>query len=317
MTDVAVTFDDVRAAVERIRPLVHRTPVMTCETLNRLTGKQLFFKCENLQKVGAFKFRGASNAVAQLTEEQKHRGVCTHSSGNHAQALALAARQQGIPAYIVMPETAPQVKVDSVRGYGAEITFCVPTQAAREETAEAVIARTGATFIHPYDNSNVIAGQGTAALELLEDVPDLDAVICPVGGGGLASGTCLAAHGTNPDINVYAAEPQGADDAFRSFQTGKRQPVGTPNTIADGLLTTVGELTWPILKEHLADVLTVSDEQIIEAMQLMWSRMKLIVEPSGAVPFAALMSHELPAAIQRIGVIISGGNVDLKKLPWL
>jgi len=317
MTRFAVTFVEIQEAAERIRPLVHRTPVMTCETLNRLTDKQLFFKCENLQKVGAFKFRGASNAVAQLTEEQKRRGVCTHSSGNHAQALALAARQQGIPAYIVMPETAPQVKVDSVRGYGAEITFCEPTQAAREATANELVERTGATFIHPYDNPQVIAGQGTAALELLEDVPGLDAVICPVGGGGLASGTCLAVHGTNPEINVYAAEPQGADDTYRSFQSGQRQPVGKPNTIADGLLTTVGELTWPILKEHLAGVLTVSDEQIIEAMQLMWTRMKLVVEPSGAVPFAALVSHQLPEEVQRIGVIISGGNVDLHKLPWL
>lgn len=316
MTEFAVTFKDVQEAADRIRSLVHRTPVFTSETLNALTGKQLFFKCENLQKVGAFKFRGASNAVAQLTDEQKRHGVCTHSSGNHAQALALAARQQTIPACIVMPETAPTVKVDSVRGYGAEITFCEPTQAAREQTAEAVIARTGASFIHPYDNPQVIAGQGTAALELLDEIPDLAAIICPVGGGGLAAGTCLAAYGINPEIKVYAAEPQGADDTSRSFQTGERQPVGKPKTIADGLLTSVGELTWPILKEHLSDVLTVSDQHIIEAMQLMWTRLKLVVEPSGAVPFAALMNYQIPAEIQRIGVIISGGNVDLKKLPW-
>lgn len=316
MTEFAVTFQDVQLAAERIRSLVHRTPIFTCETLNGLTGKQLFFKCENLQKVGAFKFRGASNAVAQLTDEQKQAGVCTHSSGNHAQALALAARQQNIPAYIVMPETAPTVKVDSVRGYGAEITFCQPTQAAREQTAREIVARTGATFIHPYDNPHVIAGQGTSALELLNEIPDLDALICPVGGGGLAAGTCLTAHGINPVIKVYAGEPQGADDTYRSFQTGERKPVGKPKTIADGLLTSVGELTWPILKEHLKDVLTVSDAQIIEAMELIWTRMKLVVEPSGAVPFAALMHHQLPAEIQRIGVIISGGNVDLKKLPW-
>ena len=316
MSESDVTLADVRAAAEMVAPLVHRTPVMTCETINQLSGRELYFKCEHLQKVGAFKYRGASHAVARLSDEQKANGVCTHSSGNHAQALALAAKQQGMTAYIVMPETAPTVKVDSVRGYGAEITFCEPTQAAREETASEIVERTGATFIHPYDNPHVIAGQGTAALELLDEIPDLDAIICPVGGGGLASGTCLAVHGRNPEIKVYVAEPMGADDTWRSFQSGKRQPVGVPNTIADGLLTSVGELTWPILKEHVSEVLTVSDDQIIAAMQLLWSRMKQVVEPSGVVPLAALLNHQLPPNLKKIGVILSGGNVDLNKLPW-
>lgn len=316
MTESIVRFADVQSAASTIAPLVHRTPVMTCETLNLLLGRELFFKGEHLQKVGAFKFRGASNAVARLSAEQKQNGVCTHSSGNHAQALALAAKQQGMPAYIVMPETAPQVKVDSVRGYEAEITFCEPTQAARESTAGEIAKRTGATFIHPFDNPHVIAGQGTAALELLEDIPDLDAIICPVGGGGLTSGTCLAAHGVNLAMKVYAAEPTGADDTWRSFRSGERQPVGTPHTIADGLLTSVGELTWPILKDHLAGVLTVSDDQIISAMQLLWTRMKQVVEPSGAVPLAALLHHNLPTNLKKIGVILSGGNIDLNKLPW-
>jgi len=316
MTEADATFADVKAAAGIIAPLVHRTPVMSCETLNVLANCELFFKCEHLQKVGAFKFRGASHAVATLSEKQKANGVCTHSSGNHAQALSLAAKQQGMIAYIVMPETAPSVKVESVRGYGAEITFCESTQAARESTAREIVEQTGATFIHPYDDSRVIAGQGTAALELFEEVPDLDAMICPVGGGGLASGTCLAAHGVNPKIKVYAAEPTGADDTYRSFQSGERQSVGVPNTIADGLLTSVGELTWPILKAHLADVLPVNDYQIIETMQLIWSRMKQVVEPSGAVPLAALLNHEQPSNLKKIGVILSGGNVDLNKLPW-
>ncbi|MDG2388609.1 MAG: pyridoxal-phosphate dependent enzyme [Planctomycetaceae bacterium] len=316
MTENTVTFADIQSAAKMIAPLVFRTPVMTCETINALVGRELFFKCEHLQKVGAFKYRGASHAVARLSAAQKKNGVCTHSSGNHAQALALAAKQQQMPAYILMPETAPRVKVDSVRGYGAEITFCEPTQSAREETARIIVEQTGATFIHPFDNSHVIAGQGTAALELLEEIPDLDAIICPVGGGGLASGTCLAAHGINPDVKIFAAEPEGADDTFRSFQSGERQTVGIPDTIADGLLTSVGELTWPILKQHLSDVLTVDDDQITSAMQLLWSRMKQVVEPSGAVPLAAILNHDLPNDLKKIGVILSGGNIDLNKLTW-
>lgn len=316
MTEPVVTFADIQAASKLIAPHIHRTPVLTCETLNELSGRKLFFKCEHLQKVGAFKFRGASHAVARLSEQQKQNGVCTHSSGNHAQALALAAKQQQMPAYIVMPENAPRVKVDSVRGYGAQITFCEPTQQARESTAREIVERTNATFIHPFDNPHVIAGQGTAALELLDEVPDLDAVICPVGGGGLASGTCLTVRASNCDIKVYAAEPTGADDTWRSFQTGTRQSVGIPNTIADGLLTSVGELTWPILQHHLTDVLTVNDDQIISAMQLLWTRMKQVVEPSGAVPLAAILNHKLPNHLNKIGVILSGGNVDLNRLPW-
>ncbi|HUG20372.1 MAG TPA: pyridoxal-phosphate dependent enzyme [Planctomycetaceae bacterium] len=316
MTDRAVSAADILAAYGIISPLVHRTPVITSRLIDEAAGRHCYFKCENLQKIGAFKFRGASHAVARLSSEEAARGVCTHSSGNHAQALALAAAQKQIPAYIVMPETAPRVKVEAVLGYGAEITFCQPTQAARESTAREIVERTGATFIHPYDNPHVIAGQGTAALELLEEYPDLDTIVVPVGGGGLAAGTCLAAHHVNPKLKIIAAEPAGADDCFRSWQTGERQPMVRPNTIADGLLTGVGELTWPILQDHLSDVMTVTDAEIVAAMELFWTRAKLLIEPSGAVPLAAALSRNFPPESRSVGIILSGGNVDVRKLPF-
>jgi threonine dehydratase len=308
----------VRAAAARIAGVVHRTPVMTCETLDRLAGRRVFLKCENLQKTGAFKYRGATNAVRKLTDEQAKNGVVTHSSGNHAQALALAARIRGIPAYIVMPRTAPAVKKAAVEGYGGIVTECEPTLAARESTAAEIVARTGATLIPPFDHPDVIAGQGTAALELLEDVPDLDAVITPVGGGGLLSGFCIAAKGVKPSVRVFAAEPLGADDAARSMAAGQWQPQTGANTIADGLLTSLGELTWPIIRDQVERIVTVTDDQIRAAMRLVWERAKLIVEPSGVTGVAVVLSDEFKAldGIRSVGVLLSGGNVSLDKLYW-
>jgi threonine dehydratase/serine racemase len=309
---------DVRAAAERIRGFVHRTPVMTSETLDRLSGRRLFFKCENLQKVGAFKYRGATNAVRKLTDAEAARGVVTHSSGNHAQALALAARVRGVPAYIVMPRTAPAVKKAAVEGYGGRVTLCEPNLAAREEAAAKLVTDTGATLIPPFDHPDVIAGQGTAVLELLEEAPDLDAVITPVGGGGLLSGCAIAARELSPGIRVFGAEPSGADDAARSKAAGQWQPQTSPNTIADGLLTSTGELTWPVIRDLVDRVFTVTDDEIRAAMRLVWERMKLIVEPSGAVGLAVALSdafHSLAGA-QRVGVVFSGGNVSLDKLYW-
>lgn len=319
MTAYAVTLDDIRAAGRRIAPLVHRTPVMTCSTLDSMAGKSLFLKCENFQKVGAFKFRGASNAVAQLDPDKAARGVVTHSSGNHAQALALAARLRNIPAYIVMPRTAPAVKRRAVEGYGGKVFPCEPNLAARETEAARVLKETGGTLIPPYDHPHVIAGQGTAALELLEQAPEIDALIAPVGGGGLMAGLAVAARGINPAIRVFAAEPAGADDAARSFASGKLVPQTGPKTIADGLLTSLGEMTWPILRDHLEQIITVSDEAIVKAMRLVWERAKIIIEPSSAVPVAAVLSDELQAirGVKRIGIVLSGGNVDLEALPWM
>lgn len=318
MTAYAVTLDDIRGAAQRIAPLVHRTPVMTCSTLDTLAGKPLFMKCENFQKVGAFKFRGACNAVAQLDPEKAPRGVVTHSSGNHAQALALAARLRGIPAYIVMPRTAPAVKRRAVEGYGGKVYPCEPNLAARESEAAKVLQETGATLIPPYDHPHVIAGQGTAAIEILEQVPQLDALIAPVGGGGLMAGLAVAAHGLNPAIRIFAAEPAGADDAARSIAAGKLLPQTGPKTIADGLLTSLGSLTWPILRDHLERIVTVSDDAIIAAMRLVWERAKIIIEPSSAVPVAAVLSDEFKSikGISRVGIVLSGGNVDLDALPW-
>jgi threonine dehydratase len=315
----ATDIDAVRQAAERIRGHAHRTPVMTCAALDALAGRSLFFKCENLQKVGAFKMRGATNAVMSLTDDAAARGVVTHSSGNFAQALALAARIRGIPAHIVMPRTAPVVKKAAVEGYGGTIHLCEPTLKARETTAAAVVAETGGTFLHPYDHPDVIAGQGTCALELLEEVPDLDGIIAPIGGGGLMSGICIAARGLSPEIRLFAAEPEGADDAARSFAAGEFVPQTGPNTIADGLLTSLGELTWPIVRDHLECIVTVDEAAIIEAMRLVWSRMKTVIEPSAAVPVAAVISEdfrELPG-LERLGVVLSGGNVDLDCLPWV
>jgi threonine dehydratase/serine racemase len=316
MSHTAVDLAAVREAAARIAGFVHRTPVMTSETLDRFAGRRLFFKCENLQKVGAFKYRGATNAVRKLTEEEAARGVVTHSSGNHAQALALAARVRGTPAYIVMPKTATPVKKAAVEGYGGIVTLCEPTLEAREQTAAEIVERTGATLIPPYDHADVIAGQGTAALELLEDVPDLDAIITPVGGGGLLSGVCIAARGVKPGIRVFGAEPLGADDAARSMAAGTLIPQTAPNTIADGLLTSLGQLTWPIIRDKVERVFTVTDDQIRAAMRLVWERMKLVIEPSAAVPVAVVLADEFRSltGIDRAGIMLSGGNVNLDKL---
>jgi len=310
------TFADVRAAAERIAPYVHRTPVATCASINRMAGCSLHFKCEHVQKVGAFKARGATNAVFSLSDEEADRGVCTHSSGNHAAALARAAGLRGIPAHIVMPSSAPPVKKAAVAGYGALITECEPTLEAREATLAEVQRRTGATFVHPYDDPRVIAGQGTAALELLGDVPNLDGVLAPVGGGGLASGTVLAVTAFAPGVEVWGAEPAGADDAFRSLRDGRRYPSVAPTTIADGLLTSLSDRTFRILRGGLAGILTVDDEAIVRAMRLLWERAKLLVEPSSAVPLAAVLADPSRFAGRRVGVILSGGNVDLDRLPW-
>jgi threonine dehydratase len=273
-------------------------------------------KCENLQKVGAFKFRGACNAVFSLMDEEAARGVATHSSGNHAQALALAAKLRGIPAYIVMPDNAPTVKKAAVAGYGGQITFCEPTLEARETTTAQVVEQTGATVIHPYNDYHVIAGQGTAALELLEEVPDLEVIIAPVGGGGLLSGTAIASKGISPNIRVIAAEPEMADDAYRSLKARHIIPSENPKTVADGLLTSLGEKTFPIIREYVEQIVTVSEEAILESMRFIWERAKIIIEPSAAVPVALLWERKINLGGLRVGIILSGGNVDLGKLPW-
>lgn len=313
---MSVSIKDIQQAAQRIKPYIHRTPVMTNESLNQKVGVQVFMKCENLQKVGAFKFRGASNAVWSLTDEEAARGVVTHSSGNHAQALALAAKMRGIPAYIVMPSNAPQVKKNAVAGYGGQITFCEPTLEARESTMESIRQSTGATVVHPYDNEKVISGQGTAALELLEDVPDLDVIIAPVGGGGLLSGTSIAAIEMKKGIRVIAAEPEMADDAFRSMQAGEIIPSMNPKTVADGLLTSLGVLTFPIIKERVEQIVTVSEAGIIEAMKFVWERAKIVIEPSAATVIAVMWEKKIDLSGLKVGVILSGGNVDLERLPW-
>ncbi len=310
------TLNDIRAAAQRIKPYAHRTPVLTNESLNQQVGAQVFLKCENLQKVGAFKFRGACNAVYSLSDEEAARGVCTHSSGNHAAALALAARMRGIPAYIVMPNNAPSVKKNAVAGYGGLITFCEPTLEARESTLDRIRLDTGATVVHPYNDERVITGQGTAALELLEDVPDLDVIIAPVGGGGLLSGTSIAATEIKKGIRVIAGEPEMADDAFRSMQAGEIIPSKNPKTIADGLLTSLGTLTFPIIQKNVEQIITVSETGIIESMKYVWERAKIIVEPSSAVAIGVLWEKKIDLSGLKVGVIISGGNVDLAKLPW-
>ncbi|SFE63769.1 pyridoxal-phosphate dependent enzyme [Sunxiuqinia elliptica] len=309
-------YTDVVKAHELIRPLVHRTPVLTSSSINLITGAQLYFKCENLQKVGAFKFRGACNAVFSLSDEQVARGVCTHSSGNHAAALALAARLCGVPAYIVMPSNAPSIKKKAVEGYGAQITFCEPTLASRESTLAEIAAKTGATEIHPYNNFEVIAGQGTAAKELLEEVGPLDILLCPIGGGGLLSGTSITGRELNSKGLVIAAEPEGADDAYRSFHAKKLIPSVNPKTIADGLLTSVGEINFRIIQRKTDEIVTVSERGIVQAMRMIWERMKIIVEPSSAVALAAILENKVEVKDKKIGVILSGGNVDLDNLPF-
>lgn len=309
-------FADVLAAVERIRLYVNRTPVMTCKTINRMTGAEVFFKCENFQKVGAFKARGGCNAVFALSDEDAARGVATHSSGNHAQAVAYAAGLRGIDATIVMPEDAPAVKVAAVQGYGARIVWAGSNPLDRERLLDTVLAETGAVFIHPSNDFYVIAGQGTAALELLEDVEGLDIVITPVGGGGLLAGTALAVAGKSPGTRVIAAEPATVDDAARSFRDGRIYPPTGAYTVADGLRTFLGDVNFPIIHRHVSDVVTVTEQGIVDAMRLIWERMKIIIEPSSAVPVAVLFEHNDIFREQRVGIVLSGGNVDLTKLPW-
>jgi threonine dehydratase len=309
-------LDAIREAAARIAPFATRTPVMTSRSLNRMTGARLAFKCENFQKVGAFKFRGAVNAVLSLPPEKKEKGVVTHSSGNHAQALALAAQLEGLKAFIVMPENAPKVKIAAVQEYGAEVILCEPTLAAREAGARDVIQQTGAELIHPYDDVRIITGQATCALEFHQQAPDMDMIMAPVGGGGLLSGTALTTRFIAPKTRVMAAEPELADDACRSFKRKKRIPAGPPRTIADGLLTSLGEITFPVILEHVTDIVTVSEANIIAAMRNIWERMKIVVEPSGAVPLGAVMEHADRFKGRHVGIILSGGNVDVTALPW-
>jgi len=307
-----VGFPDVEAAYTRVKDSVVKTPVMTSTTIDNLTGSKVFFKCENFQRVGAFKFRGAFNAISLLSAEEKERGVITHSSGNHAQALALAASKQGVKCTVVMPSSSPAVKMEATKGYGADVVVCEPTLASRESTANGLIEKHGYTLVHPYSNPNIIAGAGTVSYELIKEVGLLDAVFAPVGGGGLLSGTSIATKGLLPKARVIAGEPKGADDAYRSFTSGIIHPSVNPNTIADGLLTSLSELTFSIIRKYVDRIVTVSDEEIVNAMRLLWERMKIVVEPSGAVSLAALIQIHEELEGQRIGVILSGGNVDLE-----
>ena len=310
------TYKQVDKAHIRVRQYAHRTPILSSASINRITGAKLLFKCENFQKVGAFKFRGAINAVMSLSDGDAGRGVATHSSGNHAAALALAARKRGVDAYVVMPENAPDIKKKAVAGYGATIYFCKPTLKARESALAEVIAETGATEIHPYDNSEVISGQGTAAKELLEDEGDLDLVLAPVGGGGLLAGSALSVSHLSPGTKLIGCEPEGADDAYRSFLKGEIVPSNNPKTIADGLLTSLGNRNFAIIKEKVEQIVTVSEDSIVEAMRLVWERMKIVIEPSSAVPLGAILEEKIDPRNQKIGIIISGGNLDLENLPF-
>jgi threonine dehydratase/serine racemase len=315
----AADLPAVRDAARRIAPYAHRTPVMTCGTIDDLAGRRVFFKCENFQKIGAFKFRGACNAVMKLSDDEAARGVVSQSSGNHAQALALSAKLRGIDAHIVMPRTALAVKRRAVEGYGGKVYDCEPTLEARNSVSAEVEAATGAVMIHPYAHPDIIAGQGTAALELLDQIPDLDAIVAPIGGGGLMSGTCIAARGVRADIRLFAAEPSGADDAARSFSEGRFIEQTNPHTICDGLLTSLGETTtWPIVRDHVEQVFTADDPAVIAAMRLMWERAKILIEPSAAVAVAVVLSDAFKALadIDRVGVLLSGGNADLDNLPW-
>ena len=311
------TFDDVIVAHDRIRPHIHRTPVLTSSYFNELTGAELFFKCENFQKAGAFKVRGACNAVFGLTEEQARSGVCTHSSGNHALSLSYAAGRRGIPCNVVMPRTAPQAKKDAVRGYGGVITECEPSTSSREEVFALVQARTGGEFVHPYNDPRVVAGQATCSRELLEQVDALDAVIAPIGGGGMISGTCLTMSAVAPGVDVYAAEPKNADDAYRSFKAGRIIADDAPETVADGLKVPLKDLTWHFVSNHVADIFTATEQEIIDAMKMTWTRMKIVMEPSCAVPLATILKNKDVFRGRRVGVVITGGNVDLDSLPWM
>ncbi|MEQ9426563.1 MAG: pyridoxal-phosphate dependent enzyme [Cyclobacteriaceae bacterium] len=307
---------DIKKAQQRVSRYTHHTPVLTSESINEYTGIEIHFKCENFQKVGAFKMRGATNAILALHPEERTSGVATHSSGNHAQAVALAARLTGIKAYIVMPKGSPKVKQEAVKGYGAEVIMCENNLVAREETLQEVVTKTGAHFIPPYDDYDVICGQATAAKELIEDVEDLDAIITSVGGGGLLAGTALAANLLSPNLKVYAGEPKNADDAYQSFKSGVRQPVDSPQTIADGLRTSLGERNFDIIKDLVIDIFTVEEAEIVFAMRLIWERMKIIVEPSSAVALAALIKQKELFQAKKVGLILTGGNVDLENLPF-
>lgn len=309
---MSLTISDIIEAHNRISSKIKRTPVLTSSLLNSIVGANLFFKCENFQKIGAFKYRGATNTLLSLPEYKLARGVATHSSGNHAQALALAAREKGVPAYIVMPSNSPKVKIDAVRGYGAEITFCEPNLEARESSLRKIVTDTGAEFIHPYNRDEIIAGQGTAALELLTDYPEIDFVIAPVGGGGLISGTAICSKGLKKEIKVFAAEPLGANDAYRSFYSNGIIPSENPKTICDGLLTSLGELNYEYIKQYVDDILVVEDEEILSAMRLIYERMKIVVEPSSATVLAAAIKYKELFANKNVGLIISCGNVDLQ-----
>lgn len=310
------TLDDMLTARTRIAPHIHRTPVLTSRMLDEMTGARLFFKCENLQKAGAFKARGASNAVFGLSDEQAARGVATHSSGNHGTCLSYAAGRRGIPCTVVMPHTAPQAKKDAVRGYGGRVIECEPSTTSREAVFAQVVAETGVEFVHPYNDPRVIAGQGTCSAEMIEQVEALDAVIAPIGGGGMVSGTCLTLSALAPRVKIYAAEPEQADDAYRSFRAGHIIADDAPVTVADGLKVPLKDLTWHFVQSHVTDILTTSEDEIIEAMKLIWKRLKIVAEPSSAVPLAAILKNPKIFAGARVGVIITGGNVDLDKLPW-
>jgi threonine dehydratase len=312
----SLNLDTIRAAHQRIRPYVHRTPVLTNSWLNDACSATLFFKCENFQKVGAFKARGATNAVFALDDETAQRGVATHSSGNHGAAVARAAKLRGVPAHIVLPSNSAKVKIRSVESYGAHVVFCEPTEESREIQCAEVINKTGATLIHSFENEHVIAGQGTAAMELLEDVPDLDVIMCPVGGGGLLSGTAIAARSIRPQITVIAVEPENVDDAAQSFRAGRRLVIEKKFTIADGLRTNIGEPNFAIVQQYVDDIVTVSEEAIVSAMRTIWETMKIVIEPSAAVPYAAIQESKIDIGGKRVGIILTGGNVDLDALPW-
>ena len=309
-------FSDVVAAEARIQPYIHRTPVLTSSFINGLAGAELFFKCENFQKAGAFKARGASNAVFGLSDEQAGKGVATHSSGNHGTCLSYAAGRRGIPCTVVMPRTAPQAKKDAVKGYGGRVVECEPSTSSREAVFAQVVAESGAEFVHPYNDPRVIAGKGTCSKELIGQVENLDAVVAPIGGGGMVSGTCLTLSNLAPGVKIYAAEPKQADDACRSFKAGHIIADDAPETVADGLKVPLKELTWHFVRNHVTDILTASEGEIVDAMKLIWKRMKIVMEPSSAVPLATILKNPDLFAGKRVGVIVTGGNVDLEKLPW-
>jgi len=311
------TFDDMLAAHDRIKPYIHKTPVLTSKFMNDLTGAELYFKCENFQKAGVFKARGASNAVFGLADDKVAKGVATHSSGNHALSLSYAAGRRGISCTVVMPRTAPEAKKAAVRGYGGKVVECEPSTSSREAVFAEVVAASGADFVHPYNDHRVIAGQGTCSLELHNEVGPLDAVIAPIGGGGMVSGTCLTMSNISPATKIYAAEPKNADDAYRSLKAGYIIADDAPQTVADGLKVPLKDLTWHFVSSHVEDILLATEQEIIDAMYLIWQRMKIVMEPSSAVPLATIIKNKQLFTGKRVGIIVTGGNVDLKELPWM